>query len=307
LLAGKKILITGGTGTVGRPPAEALAKNNEVWCLGRFSDPSTRAALDARGITTYEWDMAQADPDALARLPSDFTHVVHAAVLKGIDDFDTQIEVNATAAAALMTHCQDAEAFLFVSSTAVYQPNDPEHRHKETDPLGGTSPYMKSYPTQKIGTEAVVRALARTLQIPATIARLSVTYGPAGYGGLPPRFFQLMLDAVPIPAPHGHDNWCMPMHTDDVTRQVPMLWEAASVPATVVNWGGDDVVGQREFMSYISEITDVPVTFVETDDNRASVALDNTKRQSLIGECTVNWRAGMRRTIEAHFPGAVRS
>ena len=32
----KTILITGASGTVARPCAEYLAKDNEVWCIGRF-------------------------------------------------------------------------------------------------------------------------------------------------------------------------------------------------------------------------------------------------------------------------------
>jgi nucleoside-diphosphate-sugar epimerase len=303
MISGRKILITGGTGTVGRPVAEALAADNEVWCLGRFGDADVRAALEQVGVTTHVWNMGV---DPLDGVPRDFTHVLHAAVLKGIDDFDTQIEVNGTAVATLMTHCASLAAFLFVSSSAVYKRLDPAHRHRETDPLGGSSPYLTSYPTQKVGSEAVVRSLARTFGIPSTIGRLSVTYGPYGYGGLPARFFERMLAGEPVPVPIGHDNWCNPMHTDDVVRQVPLLWEVASVPATVVNWAGDEVVGQAEMMRYVSDLTGVPLTLEETEANRSSYALDNTRRIGLIGRCEVPWRDGVRRTIEARFAGAVR-
>lgn len=304
MAATRKVLITGGTGTVGRPVAKALAATDEVWCLGRFGDPDVRAALEKAGVTTRVWSMGV---DSLDGVPRDFTHVLHAAVLKGIDDFDTQIEVNGTAVAMLMTHCTSLEAFLFVSSSAVYKRLDPSHRHRETDPLGGSSPYLTSYPTQKIGSEAVVRSLARTLQVPSTIGRLSVTYGPYGYGGLPARFFERMLAGESVPVPLGHDNWCNPMHTDDVVRQVPLLWDVASAPATVVNWAGDEVVGQAEMMRYASDLTGVPLRLEETDDNRSSCALDNSRRIGLIGQCDVPWRDGVRRTIDARFPGAVRS
>src|SRR5690606_37338320 len=111
--------------------------------------------------------------------------------------------------------------------------------------------------TQKIGTEAVVRSLSHSLGVPTTIGRLSVTHGPQGYGGLPSRFFELMQASEAVPVPVGHDNWCNPLHTDDLVDQVPRLWDAASVPAAVVNWCGDDVVGQRQMMTYLSEITGV--------------------------------------------------
>ncbi|MER5850831.1 hypothetical protein ABT126_28345 [Streptomyces sp. NPDC002012] len=49
---GKKILVTGGTGQVARPVAEAFARDNEVWCLGRFGDPAARRALEDAGART---------------------------------------------------------------------------------------------------------------------------------------------------------------------------------------------------------------------------------------------------------------
>ncbi|MFF3123671.1 hypothetical protein ACFVRD_15170 [Streptomyces sp. NPDC057908] len=49
---GKKILVTGDTGQVARPVAEALAGDNEVWCLGRFGDPAARRALEDAGART---------------------------------------------------------------------------------------------------------------------------------------------------------------------------------------------------------------------------------------------------------------
>jgi nucleoside-diphosphate-sugar epimerase len=306
VLTGKKILITGGTGVVGRPVAEALAKENEVWVLGRFGDPAVKSALEAQGIRTHRWDLGVDDLDGV---PDDISHVMHAAVLKGVDDYDVQIEANGTATAQLMLHCRNAEAFLFVSASAVYKRLAWDHVHTESDPLGGDSPYLGSYATQKIGCEAIVRAVSRTLALPSVIGRLSVTYGPQGHGGLPVRFCQLMLDGTPIPVPIGHDNLCMPMHTDDVARQVPLLWQAASVPTLVLNWCGDDIVGQRQMMTYISELAGARVTFAETDENRASFALDNTKRRRAIGPCEVDWREGVRSTIAAHFPnvGPLRS
>lgn len=55
MLAGKKVLITGATGIVARPVAEALP-TNEVWCrLGRVGDEALQSALEAQGVTTYRW------------------------------------------------------------------------------------------------------------------------------------------------------------------------------------------------------------------------------------------------------------
>jgi nucleoside-diphosphate-sugar epimerase len=299
---GTKVLITGATGQVARPIAETLAKEHEVWCLGRFGDPAVERELAAQGIRTRRWDMSR---DDLEGLPDDFTHVVHSAVLRETDDFDAAVEVNSVAAGRLMSHCRTAEAFLFVSASAVYARLARDHGHTETDPLGGHATWMPTYPVGKLATEGAVRAFAGTLGLPTTIARLNVAYGPYGHGGVPVRFFRLMLAGEPIEVPYEGENWCMPIHTDDLARQVPLLWRAASAPARIVNWGGDEVVSVRELMTYVSEITGVPVRFVPSEVTRDTFAYDNTRRRALIGDCEVGWREGVRRTIETHFPGAV--
>ncbi|KOU76503.1 NAD(P)-dependent oxidoreductase [Streptomyces virginiae] len=302
MLTGKKVLITGATGLVARSVAETLAEHNEVWCLGRFSDPGTARRLAERGARTWRWDMAV---DALDGVPDDFTHVLHAAVERGSGDFEDVVAVNSVATGRLMTHCRSAEAFLFVSTSALYAPRALDHLYTETDPLGTESPWLPTYPVGKLATEGAVRALAVTLGLPTTIARLNVAYGPHGHGGLPTIFFRQMLAGEPIAVPHRGQHYCSPIHTDDIARHVPRLWAAAGTPATVVNWGGDEVVGVRDLMTHVSELTGVPVDFVPSDVTRAVGAYDDTRRRSIAGPCGRTWREGVRQTIEAHFPGAL--
>lgn len=304
MLTGKKILITGATGLVARTAAEKLAADNEVWCLGRFQDRQAHARLRERGIRTRRWDMAT---DALDGVPDDFTHVLHAAVERGDGDFEEVVAVNSVATGRLMTHCRAADAFLFVSTSALYAPVSLDHRYTESDPLRAESAWLPTYPVGKLATEGAVRALAVTLGLPTTIARLNVAYGPHGHGGLPVIFFRQMLAGQPIAVPRAGQHHCSPIHTDDIARHVPRLWAAAKSPATVVNWGGDEVVGVTDLMTHVSRLTRVPVDFVESDVTRAVVAFDPTLRERLAGDCRTPWREGVRRALEAHFPGSVQA
>ncbi|MET9447647.1 NAD-dependent epimerase/dehydratase family protein [Streptomyces cinerochromogenes] len=302
--AGKKILITGATGLVARTVAETLAEHNEVWCLGRFRDPALEHRFRQRGIRTWRWDLAR---DELHGLPRDFTHVLHAAVERGDGDFEDAVAVNSVAAGRLMTHCRAAEAFLYVSTSAVYAPQAPEHRHTESDPLGTASAWLPAYPVGKLATEGAVRALAVALGLPTTIARLNVAYGPHGHGGLPVIYFRQMLAGEPIAVPPAHQHYCSPIHTDDIARHVPRLWAAAAAPATVVNWGGDEIVGVRDLMTHVSRLTGVPVSFAPSDVTRAVIAYDTTRRRGITGDCAWSWRDGVRQVLDAHFPGTVKA
>ena len=111
---------------VAGPVVETLAREDDVWCLARFTDEAARARLEAQGIRTFRWELGAG---GLAELPDDSSHVLHAAAYPGLDGgtWERVISVNCVGAGELMTHCQRAEAFLFVSMTAVYSQQPPGH------------------------------------------------------------------------------------------------------------------------------------------------------------------------------------
>ncbi|WP_171059787.1 NAD-dependent epimerase/dehydratase family protein [Streptomyces montanus] len=300
---GKKILVTGGTGQVAGPVAKALAADNEVWALGRFGSPGSERELTRHGIHTFRWDMNDTSADSLKGLPEDFTHVIHSAVRRGEDgDVTTAVEVNSVAAGRLMTHCRTAEAFLYVSTGALYARQTLDHQYTESDPLDGKADWLPAYPVVKIAAEGTVRAYAQTLGLPTTIARMNIAYGPGGYGGVPMLYFRRMLAGEPIPVPLEGQNWCSLLHTDDIVEQVPHLWKAAGVPVTLTNWGGDESVGMTDCVRYLEELTGVRANLVPSEVTRETYRFDPTLRRELTGPCKVTWREGVRSTLEALYP-----
>src|SRR3990172_6546678 len=130
----QKILITGPTGQVALPVALALARENEVWGVARFSDAAARKRLEAAGVRCVVADLGDGD---FRELPGDFDTVLNLAVSKSADgDFDHDLRANGEATGLLMSHCRRAKAFLHCSTTGVYQP-DGQRVFRETDPLGG--------------------------------------------------------------------------------------------------------------------------------------------------------------------------
>lgn len=299
-LSNKKILITGATGQVAAPIAYSLARANEVWCIARFKQTDTRATLEAHGIKTVLCDFGTGE---FGDLPADFTHVIHSAAAINTNDFEKALRVNAEGTGLLMTHCRQAEAFLHISTCGVYRQHpDPLHAYKETDALGGEALYSPTYGVSKLAAEAVVRMLARQLGLRSTIARLNVAYGTYGHGGVPVQSFGAMLQGAAIPIMRGRPNYCSPIHEDDLATQAEALLLAATVPATIVNWGGDEVVTDVEFCRYLAGLAGIEPRFEESDHAFNSFITENTRRRELVGNCTVHWRDGMRRVIAARFP-----
>jgi UDP-glucuronate 4-epimerase len=297
-----RYLVTGITSDVARPVAEALAKEHEVIGAARFKDPAARDSLHAAGIKTARLDLVKGD---LSDLPDDVDYVLHFAVVKS-DRWGAALDGNVGGPAYLMERYAGARGFLHVSSTAVYQP-DGHTEFTEDAPLGDShrNYYLPTYSITKIGAEGVVRQGARRWNIPTTIARLNVPYGD--WGGWPFIQFQLAEGGMDVAVHPDAPSVFHPIHTDDIVAMVPKLLDVAAVPATVVNWGGDERVSVEEWCAYMSELTGVKLTCVPSEQSLASVALDLTKMHELIGHTTVSWRDGFRRMLETQRPDLVRT
>jgi nucleoside-diphosphate-sugar epimerase len=299
-LKNEKILITGPTGQIAFPMAVALAKENEVWGIARFKDESKRQRLESLGVKTCPVDLT--NPDFRA-LPDDFTYVIHLAAFIGPKpNFDRALAVNAEGTGFLMNHCRKARAFFSMSSCSNYAaPQDAYHPVKETESLSGEAlPYSPTYVASKTAQEAVARLCARLFNLPTTIARMNVSYGPNG--GLPAYQFDTMLADKPVQVLAGRPSVCSPIYQDDIVVQVGGLLAAGSVPATIVNWGGDDAVEVETYCGYMAEIAGLKPAFEASDGGVRQTVTDNTLRKQLVGDCQVKWREGMRRMIQARHP-----
>jgi nucleoside-diphosphate-sugar epimerase len=303
--ARSKILITGPTGQVARPVAEALARDgHEVWGIARFKDGAARADLEELGVHTRPVNLVDGD---FTSLPDDFDYVLNFAVVKSWSDrgFDRDLAANVEALGLLMAHCRAARAFLHCSSTAVYQPNG-QHRFTEADPLGDHHRTLfPTYSISKIAAEAMARYGARQWHLPTTIARLNTPYGDNG--GWPAFHLEMLLAGDPVPV-HPDGSVYNLIHEDDIMATIPALLDAARVPATIVNWAGDQTVAIAEWCQELGALTGLPVKLVEDPGALASVAVDVTRLQDLLaaagpgGAGFVDWRDGLRRLVRARHP-----
>jgi nucleoside-diphosphate-sugar epimerase len=305
MLRDEKILITGPAGRIALPLTRSLATDNEVWGIARFSDPASREKVEALGITTRTVDIADGD---FGDLPTDFTYVLHLAADFSPDDYERALRVNAEGTGLLLAHCRNAKAALVMSTVTVYKPHpDPWHPFEESDPLGDAMvPSQLPYSISKIAEEAVARTAARTLDLPITIARMGAAYGEQG--GLP--LWHLTPIAAGEPVPTRWDPMpYSPIHDDDIVAQVEPLLDAATVPATIVNWCGDEAVSVQEWSAYFGELLGVDVEIEVTEAPGASIGSvgDVRKRTSITGPCRVGWRDGFRRLAEQFVPDRVVS
>jgi len=303
MLSGEKILITGPGGRIAHGIAKTLAPHNEVWGIARFSDALVRDEVEALGVTTRTVDLGEAD---FGSLPHDFTYLLHIAADFG-EDYEQGLRVNAEGTGLLLSHCRRVKAALVMSTVTVYKPHpDPWHPFREGDPIGDAGlPTPQPYSIVKIAEEAVARYCAREFDLPITIARMGSAYGDRG--GLPLWHLNAIAEGKPVvarwdPLPYS------PIHYDDISAQVEALLAAASVPVTIVNWAGDVPVTVQQWSRYFADLIGADLDLRVEVAPGASIGSvgDHTKRTSITGPCTVDWRDGFRAMAAHHYPDRVK-
>lgn len=305
-LTGKRILVTGVTGWVAGPLARDLAAaGNEVFGAARLRDDAQRRALEADGVTPVRIDLARGDLD---EVPGDLDVVLNLAVAK-VDSFALAMAVNAEGAADLLevaaSRSDRLAAYLQCSSTAVYQPHGHEPR-REGDPLGDSHrpmPGMPTYSISKIAGEVLVGHTARRLGVPTVIARLNVPYGDTW--GWPLFHLLLMEQGQPVPVHVDAPTSYTPIHADDIAASIPYLLALASVPATTVNWGGDEVVAIEDWCEAMGALTGLRPTFEPTEATIAAIIPDLERLHATGFRCRVPFAEGIRRLVSGSRPDLV--
>ncbi len=298
-MRGRKILVTGATGQVAFPIARWLASGNEVWGAATLRDEAARARLEAAGIRPVRIDLDAAD---LSELPGDFDHALHFAFTRGGPDaFDRAIRVNGEGTGLVLEKCRKARSALVVSSAAIYSPNpDPWFAHAEEGELGRAyAPWSPTSPVTKVAEEAVARFCARAFGLPVTIARLNTVYGSAA--NLPSMHIRQMLAGETVVLPSDPNNHS-PIHVDDMCAQVEALLEAASVPATIVNWAGDEVISAQRWCADAAAMLGIaPWIEVRSGPNVPPSNIASVdRRRAITGPCTISFGDGLARLVADH-------
>jgi UDP-glucuronate 4-epimerase len=305
MLAGQKVLLTGVTGRIGEAIAERFARSCELWGLARYSTEGSIEKTRERGVVPVIGDYATGE---LSQVPTDFDYVVHVAADVAPHSAEAGMRANSDGAARLMKHCRSAKAFLHMSTTGVYKQHpDPNFIYSESADLGGQS--GGQYSPTKLAGEGAVRAGAIILDLPTVICRQNVQYGGAHVpGGLFDHYLDAFIESGEVPVPTDREHVCGALHVDDICDFVEPSLKAASVPATIVNWGGDEAVRWRDVFEYVGTLVGTAPRFVPTSGfelHHPSCMPDPAHRMNLVGRARVDWRLGIRRSLEVRHPGTV--
>jgi len=287
-----RILITGATGRVAGVIARELAADHDVVAIARFSDPRARTRLEGFGVECITADMT----GDLSAVP-DATEILLNFAVSFSSRWDAALAVNAEALGHLVDRMPGLQRMLHCSSMGVYAAS--ADAHDELAPLGDSNEkMMPTYSISKIAGESMARYLARSRKIPTTIARLATPYG--NHGGFP--WFHLLpiLDGDPVTLHTTEPNRFNLIHEDDLMASLPLLLDAAAVPATVINWGDPVPVSAEDWCAELALLVGRGLRIERSPVAPPPGVVDVTKLTGLGYRPGVDWRDGMRRMV-AHL------
>ncbi len=117
---------------------------------------------------------------------------------------------------------------------------------------------------------------------------------------------EMILGGIPIPVPSGGPAHYNPIHQDDIIATIPKLLAVAAVPATTVNWAGDQTVSIQQWCTFLGTLVGREPVFVESEQALRGNPVDVTRLHELIGGgSTVDWREGLRRMAAKFHPDLV--
>lgn len=287
----KKILVTGGTGYVGRFLVERLlADGDEVTVFGR------NAPADDFFSKPVGFIAGQLEPGTFTQeMVAGFDGVVHAAFdhapgkYRGGegDDAEGFVRRNRDASVALFEAAKRAgvRRLLFLSTRAVYGPNAPGTMLTEDMPARPETLYGQV----KLDAETSLTALADK-NFTSVSLRVTGVYGPAGpdrahkWSGL----FADHMSGTAIPPRAGTE-----VHGKDVASAMRVALDSPA-PPPLLNVS-DLLLDRRDLLGLVDEITGVERPLPTRADASAVNTMDCTRLKSL------GWQPGgetlLRRTV----------
>lgn len=273
--------------------ARELAADNEVVALARFSASGSRQVLENAGVECVTADLVELRG---VSLPDDVEILLNFAVSFSAD-WDEALAVNAESLGHLVDRLPRLERLLHCSTMGVYAAS--ARPHAEDDRLGDSNAaMMPTYSISKIAGEAMARYLAVARGLPTTIARLAAPYGD--HGGFP--WFHLLpiLADRPVTLHPTEPNHFNLIHEDDLVASLPLLLDAATVPATIVNWGDPEPVSAEDWCEELGRLVGREVRIERSEAAPPPGIVDTAKLEALGYRPSVDWRDGLRRMVEHH-------
>jgi len=266
-----KVLITGGSGFIGRHLIARLTGRHELFAIVRDQHQvATRAA-----VTPVVSDLARPLDHNL--LPSEIDVIIHLAQANVLfpDSAGEMFAVNTVSTQQLLDYGRSAGArrFILASSGDVYGRRTAICR--ESDDARPASYYAVT----KYASELLAIAYSQFLQ--PCILRFFHPYGSGQAGRLIPKLAARLRLGEPVKVNNEGGPRLSPIFIDDLCRAVELT--LASSYCGVLNIAGERVISMQVLADEIGRVLDIKPAFEYSGDEALDISGDNSLMTRVLG------------------------
>lgn len=333
-LSGRKIMLSGATGMIGKCIIDLLMQYNDncekdvsvsgssdsdklikIVALSRNEEKARKRLKEHWGKATFHYvscDVNQKIPQC-----GQVDYVIHAASnthpLQYSQDSIGTITANVIGTKNLLDYAvsNHAKRFCFVSSVEVYGENRGDVDRFQEDYLGylDCNTLRAGYPESKRIGEALCNAYARTFQLDFVIPRLSRVYGPTMLGADSKAISQFIKKAAAgediVLKSTGTQLYSFTYALDVAMGILTVLLRGMRGEAYNIS-DTESEVTLRQIAGWLAEdfglnvVFEIPDATEQTGYSTVTKALLDTRKISLLGwKPQTHMRDGLRRTVES--------
>jgi nucleoside-diphosphate-sugar epimerase len=311
MLAGKRILLTGGAGFIGTSLAKRLVEHNRLVILDNCHRNALAGTPLARhpNLRLIEGDVL--DPEIARNAMQGCDTVVHLAAIAGVDTVlkmpVTTMKVNIIGTYNVLEaaiSCGGIERFIDFSTSEVFGSYAYNVREGDLTSLGAVGEARWTYAVSKLATEHMAHNYHKQFGLPALSIRPFNIYGPGQVGeGAVHRFITQALSGADITIHNDGSQiraWC---YIDDIVDGILAALERPEAVGHAFNIGNPRSVATIfNLATQIARLSESKsrITFAKWDQVDVELRIPNIdKARDILGyEPKVDLDQGLLRTIE---------
>jgi len=252
------ILVTGGTGFIGKSLVTELIKNNEfnIRVFARKPLENYNVAWSQQ-VNSVQGDLK--DRESISRAVHGVDIVIHLAAQLGSwwAKKEVYYEANVQGTEALVEESQreDIQQFIYLSSCGVFGTLN-KFPADESHPCNPRYEYEKAkYKAEQLVNKAISKGF------PATIIRPSHVYGPGDLNTVP--LLKLLQQTHFFPLINGGKSLFQPVYIDDLMAGIiKCISNRKTVRGKTFIFAGEEVITFKQYIALIASLMNISITTV---------------------------------------------